>query len=206
MNLREEIYETDKYPIIKKICNDWRMAREITNWWDSDSLSKLEELLSTKLCRNLHSVLHYLVYEVMCDLDNECKNTSRYYNTRFTSIQSAFCKLASEKLESMFMAASISRAKEQFEIKEPPPPKFIYPNKSQKIPKCPGVYFLWDRSNIEYVGRAKSLKSRLNSCHHILKEGHGISWFELDKKEIISMEYLYIGLLKPKKNIVGSIR
>jgi hypothetical protein len=203
MSFTEKIYHTDSFPKIKKACGDYRNCLELQRW-DLDSLIKLEQLLQTKNCHDLYDVLLFILDEALYDLDKIDRHS--YIASHFTSIQSQFHKFAYEKLESIFNAATISQAKEKFGIRQPPEPTFIFPDESKKIPTSAGVYFLWDRKNVEYVGRAKNLRKRLTKSHHILKPGHSVSWFELDKKEIISMEYLYIGLLKPKKNIIGSVR
>jgi hypothetical protein len=203
MSFIEKIYNTDNFPKIKKICEDYRNHIELERW-DTDSLIKLEQLLQTKNCRDLYNVLFFILDEALYDLDKIDRHS--YIASHFRSIQSKFHEFAYEKLESIFNAATISQAKEKFGIRQPPEPAFIFPDESKKIPTSAGVYFLWDRKNVEYVGRAKNLRKRLTKSHHILQPGHSVSWFELDKKEIISMEYLYIGLLKPKKNIVGSVR
>jgi hypothetical protein len=203
MSFIEKIYHTDSFPKIKKVCEDYRNHLELERW-DLDSLIKLEQLLQTKNCHNIYNVLLFILDEALYDLDKIGRGG--YIDSHFRSIQSQFHVFASEKIESIFNAATMSQAKEEFGIRQPPEPTFIFPDESKKIPTSAGVYFLWDRKNVEYVGRAKNLRRRLTKSHHILKPGHSVSWFELNKKEIISMEYLYIGLLKPKKNIVGSVR
>jgi hypothetical protein len=196
-----EILSSGNCPKLDSICREWDIFCEF-QYWDKESLLKLESILQLERFCTIQGLLQNLA-----DISLRKLESNRgYLQSHFTSIQSEFRRFCYDEMQNIFRAAFISETKQKYGIKEPPKPFFIFPNLTLKPPKNPGVYFLWNDEQVEYVGRASSLKSRLSKGHHVLNDGHGVSWIELNRKEIINTEYLYIGLLKPKKNIVGSIR
>jgi len=62
-----------------------------------------------------------------------------------------------------------------------PLPTFKPNKEGYSLPAASGVYFLWSRDEIEYVGQAKKLCQRLRlGNHHILRPDHLISFVFID--------------------------
>lgn len=69
------------------------------------------------------------------------------------------------------------------------------------LPSTAGVYFLWDKDEIVYVGQAKRLCERVRlGSHHVLTEEHKISFVFVKYNELNWAESYYIGVAKPKLN------
>ena len=82
------------------------------------------------------------------------------------------------------------------------PAPTITPHKEgQGLPEESGVYFLWDGGIVDYVGRANRLCARLKlGSHHVLKDGHRISYILMPRRELTWAECYYIGITRPKQN------
>ena len=82
------------------------------------------------------------------------------------------------------------------------PRDFFEPTKEGlEIPARPGIYFLWNGSDIEYVGQSINMSQRLRlGNHHILREHHRISFLLFDATELTWAENYYIGALRAPLN------
>ena len=92
-------------------------------------------------------------------------------------------------------------AKTGFQYPEVPLPVVAPTSKGLKLPQASGIYFLWEKDKIIYVGRANDLKQRLRlGVHHVLRGELMISFLIVPLSKIQFSESYYIGLLKPKEN------
>lgn len=89
----------------------------------------------------------------------------------------------------------------------PPPPSVFYARwqcTSQHHPDGPGVYFALDRKGVcKYIGKAKSLKRRLQGHERIDCVYDFIAWIEFPIELVDYAEAYYIGLLRPYANFNG---
>ena len=83
---------------------------------------------------------------------------------------------------------------------EVPGPMWQVASGGSPLPKAPGVYFLWVKGEITYVGQSRNLKSRINFGHGHTGKGASVSWLEMPRSELNFAEAFYIGLLRPPGN------
>lgn len=80
-------------------------------------------------------------------------------------------------------------------------------NNKDKVPNEQGIYFLWGRHNIEYVGMAKKIRDRVcTKKHQKLSSHHSLSFIVfpgINKQHLAFIEAAYIGRYKPVLNEVS---
>lgn len=84
-------------------------------------------------------------------------------------------------------------------------PQFRPHNNGEGLPNDPGVYFLWAKGIVEYVGKsAKGLNQRLRLGHHpVLRSDHQISFLLFRPSILAWAESYYIGIARPPLNFGG---
>lgn len=75
-----------------------------------------------------------------------------------------------------------------------------------KIPSEPGVYFVWDRDRVVYVGKSINLKQRINGSHENIADGEEVSWLHFDIDQVLIAEAFYIGICKPVRNFGNRLK
>jgi hypothetical protein len=84
---------------------------------------------------------------------------------------------------------------------EVPAPMLAPTRDGLSLPDAPGIYFLWNGSTIEYVGKSIRLCNRVRlGSHHVLMGTHKISFVFVDAKQLTWAECYYIGTLQPQLN------
>lgn len=69
------------------------------------------------------------------------------------------------------------------------------------LPEASGIYFLWTKGSVDYVGQSVNLNRRVRlGNHHVLRDSHLISFVRIDKRELTWAECYYIGVLQPGLN------
>jgi len=69
------------------------------------------------------------------------------------------------------------------------------------LPAASGVYFLWNGTAVEYVGKARRLCERVRlGSHHVLRGDHQISYLLFDYADVDWAECYYIGVARPPLN------
>lgn len=77
-----------------------------------------------------------------------------------------------------------------------PPTQF-----GEGIPEIPGVYFLWDKGVVDYVGQSINLSNRLRlGSHHVMQPHHTITFIRAFAADLDWTESFYIGICRPDKN------
>lgn len=71
-------------------------------------------------------------------------------------------------------------------------------------PLASGVYFLWNKGKVVYVGGSVNLNARLTSAHNQLRDDDYVSWLIRPTATFQLDECFYIWLLKPQRN--GQVR
>jgi hypothetical protein len=90
-----------------------------------------------------------------------------------------------------------------FQKYPPIPTATIYPTKlGDNVPTESGIYFLWNKGHIIYVGQSINLQGRLRSSHPKIQEfpQSTISWVLVSEKELVYAECYYIALCEPPLN------
>lgn len=83
----------------------------------------------------------------------------------------------------------------------PPPPEIKANKRGLGLPETCGIYFIWERGVIVYVGQSVRLSRRLRIGHHEkLREGNLISYIEFSENELYWAECYYIGTTCPTRN------
>lgn len=82
------------------------------------------------------------------------------------------------------------------------PEPWIVPSKiCTGLPEAPGIYFLWNGDEVEYVGKSVKLNARLKLGYHdYLDKHHRISFILCDEDKLDFTECFYIGILRPEFN------
>lgn len=83
-----------------------------------------------------------------------------------------------------------------------PYPKTLDRTKSMwgQIPCAPGIYFLWLRGIVVYVGQAVILSNRVTNCHEHINHYTLFSWLECAEHDLNFWEAYYIWLTRPELN------
>lgn len=80
-----------------------------------------------------------------------------------------------------------------------------------KIPAKPGIYFVFSDATskeVLYVGQSCDLRQRCSlpltadRCDGNLLRGEWVSWMEVPPEELLFTECLYIGICRPKRNVL----
>ncbi len=85
-----------------------------------------------------------------------------------------------------------------------PAPMVQASNRGDGLPAVSGVYFVWDRGRVVYVGKSINLQAR--ACankHHVITTKRRLSWLEFDVEVLNWAECFYIGVLCPRDNFGG---
>lgn len=69
-----------------------------------------------------------------------------------------------------------------------------------QIPGETGIYFLWKKSRLMYVGQASSLLCRLTSRHQHVGTCSHVSWLYFEDSELVYAECYYIAKYRPPLN------
>lgn len=88
------------------------------------------------------------------------------------------------------------------EYPDPPPPMVKPRPDGIGMPIISGIYFVWEKGEIVYVGQSIDLNARvrLGRRHHAVYEDDMLSFVQMDRNNLLWAECHYIGLLKPKRN------
>ena len=68
------------------------------------------------------------------------------------------------------------------------------------LPRESGIYFVWSRASIVYVGQSIRLRDRCKIGHENIAEGEMLSWLLIDRKELDFAESYFIGVHMPPRN------
>ncbi len=73
-------------------------------------------------------------------------------------------------------------------------------------PESPGIYFLWSKGQVAYVGKSKNIFNRVCWKHHAIQRGDSVSWVEIPIYELDFAECYYIALCRPSRNFNSKYR
>lgn len=73
------------------------------------------------------------------------------------------------------------------------------------IPYGSGIYFVFSNNKVVYVGKTKSLVSRIKGGHKNLKKSDGIAWIKYPVRLLNFAESFYIGTCRPERNFGGQM-
>lgn len=74
------------------------------------------------------------------------------------------------------------------------------------LPASPGIYFVWSKGRIVYVGQSANLKQRVCIYHEYIRKSDLISWLEFagTARSRKFAECYYIGIYRPRRNRMGA--
>lgn len=77
--------------------------------------------------------------------------------------------------------------------------------KGDNMPNAAGIYFLWEKSTVVYVGQSINLSGRVRLNHdkaQFIKNAE-VTFIEIPREDLNFAECFYIGVLKPRLNFGG---
>lgn len=84
----------------------------------------------------------------------------------------------------------------------PPPLPIISTGQAIVMPNHPGIYFVWTKDIIVYVGQSGNLRERCKvNGHDKITPDDRLSWIEFEPSELYFAECFYIGTLRPERNL-----
>lgn len=81
-----------------------------------------------------------------------------------------------------------------------PPQPSVTPSKEPTLPFVSGIYFIWHKGAIVYVGKSVNLANRVKLSHDNIQPGDMVSWLVFPDVQLEAVECFYIWRYRPCRN------
>jgi hypothetical protein len=150
-------------------------------------------------------------YETLCFLDASCSLDKLADDIKRDSIDfdSSLSFLAKQRAKEMIrdeltkydrLVVQSLASPVPIAYPDVPPPCIELSRKGEGLPCEPGIYFLWNQGECQYVGRSTNLNRRVRDRHENALMSDLASWIVFPESEIFYAECFYIGLVRPVRN------